>query len=174
MAAHCRGVTATGNPCRRPPSKDRPYCTAHDPERVREHAAISSAGGKARHDPETLTLKSEVRELMGAMRSGEVSAGVGSVLLQAIRLLREMETPEDPAHTFIESIRIMRESAPDLSEPANDPQGDIPRSTDDTPEWQEHVAKVEAEQAERERIRTAPLDQLTRFERRQRLAGQRS
>jgi hypothetical protein len=82
MARQCNGTAAAGKPCRRPSSKDRPYCLAHDPDRVEEHAEASQAGGVARHNSGVLSLKDEVRELMTALRKGDVSAGVGSVLLQ--------------------------------------------------------------------------------------------
>jgi len=129
IARTCKGETAAGRPCRRPPSRDSDYCLAHDPDRRDEHAEVSRLGGVVRHDPETLGLKAEVRELMTAMRSGDVSAGVGSVLLQAIRLLRELEAEENldaDSDALVESIRSMRESGhvPDMSEPSDVPAND--------------------------------------------------
>lgn len=136
--ASCKGVTAAGTSCRRPPSRDSEYCLAHDPARVDEHAEASRAGGVARHDPETLGFKAEVRELMAALRRGDVSAGVGSVLLQGFRLLREIDHAdrmEASADTLVESIQTMRAGGvPDMSEPpANTPPGDI-EAVDDTSE----------------------------------------
>lgn len=176
-ARQCSGMTAAGKPCRRPPSRDSDYCLAHDPERTDEHAAISSAGGVARHDPETLALKDEVREIMASMRAGAVSAGVGSVLLQAIRLLRELEADDRQGADdgFIESIQALRASGgvPDLSESANAPPGGIDHIARTASEARERDEDERAERAQREREGISPLAGLTLEERRERRAGNR-
>jgi hypothetical protein len=123
----CNGTTKGGAACKRPPSKDRPYCLAHDPERVDKHAALSKHGGHMRHDTEALSIKDEVRVLIADVRSGAVSPGAGNVMATLYRLLREI-TAEEARHeadnapdSLIESIQSMREAGnvPDLSEPAN-------------------------------------------------------
>lgn len=182
-ARQCEGITAAGNPCRRPPSKDRPYCLAHDEARKDEHAAISSAGGVARHDPAVASTKDELREIKAALWSRTISPGIATALLQTIRLEREHdadEKRENPNDELITSIRIMRESGdtPDMSEPANDTRGGIsswPAYKPDEP-YDPDAPLLEDSQewkdAERwARIRTAPLNDLSPAERRQRLAG---
>jgi len=186
----CGGITAAGQPCRRPPTRGTSYCLAHDPDRRDEHAEVSRLGGVARHDPETLGLKAEVRELMMAMRSGEVSAGVGSVLLQAIRLLRELEADErlnDTGDRLIESIQALRASSPpDLSEPANDPPGGLPSWSDEAPEPHDPDAPDmedyrrpdgtidgDAYLADSRAHKAVPLSHLTIEQRRKRFASNR-
>jgi hypothetical protein len=61
-----------------------------------------------------------------------------------------------------------RRAIPDMSEDSERPPG-----VDTTPEREAFEAELEAKRAEEERIRTAPLSDLTPAERRQRLAGNR-
>jgi len=182
-ARTCKGETAAGRPCRRPPSRISDYCLAHDPDRRDEHAEVSRLGGVARHDPETLGLKAEVRELMTTMRSGEVSAGVGSVLLQAIRLLRELEADErlnDTGDALIESIQALRASGPpDLSEPAaNDGGGGNAGVVDmsepdepynpDAPRFEDYEGRADAYIRDKAAHDAIPLSHLSTAERRKR------
>ena len=181
-ARQCAGITAAGQPCRRPPSRDSDYCLAHatDSESREAHIDASRAGGIARHDPNVLdgkaSIREELREIKAALWSRSITPGIATALLQTIRLESEQDRP-DSADGFIESIHILRASGvPDLSETANDDTGGVssyPVNTEDTPEWRAHVAEMEDKDAERERIRTAPLDELTLAERRQRLTGNR-
>jgi hypothetical protein len=189
MAESCKGVTAAGSSCRRPPTRGRGYCLSHDPERKDELATITSMGGKARHDPAVLSLKDEIRDLTYDVRRGRVSPGAGNVMLTGYRLLREITADEkreadDTPDTLVESIRSMRESGdvPELFEggtdaPANDrggaessppdePPPEISKLADGgTPDW-DAIDKRRA-------ANVTSLSDLSTMERRKRFAGNR-
>lgn len=111
MARQCRGVTAAGNTCRRPPSRDSSYCLAHDPTRTADHAAVSASGGKARWSENVEALKADVRLIMRRVDDGELDTDRARTLLAAHRILRDYEGDArqaamlDDLHDEIQDLR---------------------------------------------------------------------
>lgn len=182
----CNGVTAAGDACRRPPSRDRPYCLSHDPERKDDHAGISSMGGVARHDPAVSNAKAEIADVKAALWSRKISPGAASVLLQAMRLERELDAADKlyaANDTLITGIQSMRASGvPDMSEPANGPHGGVSEPVDepeephdpDAPRLEDYDGRADEYLRDSAAHRAGPLSHLTVAERRQRLARNRA
>ena len=134
-------------------------------------------GGIARHDEELKSIKDEVRQTIIDVRNGLLKPGEANAMFIGLRFLRELEVEDRDIGDdgFILSIRSLRESGdvPDLSEPTNGGGDDNDNEDFIARTAREGREAYEDEIAERGRIDTAPLSELNRYERRQRLAGKR-